>query len=273
MAVVANSRVYINAPTSTLPRYGLFSVATGPLPIPDIHAEGGGLEWQTGLCALPYGYAIDCEDYTPVAKTYLAGPTTVNADPFVLVSSLECGPVGMDEATMRRILTERMNAGAQAAIENIFSRELFGQQPGLATATGVATLTAAANVATGIGSLESWLYARYGPAGVLHIPAAYAHQIQSGGGLRWDGRKWLTAMGTSVSFGNYAGTTPLDAAPAAGHTTFYITGQVTIWQSPTDQMPTLAEALNRTTNQIDAIAERIYLLGYDCFVAGVDVTL
>ena len=272
MAVVANSRVYINAPTSTLPRYGLFSVATGPLPIPDIHAEGGGLEWQTGLCALPYGYAIDCADITPVAKTYLAGPTTVNADPFVLVSSLECGSVGMDEATMRRILTERMNAGAQAAIENIFSSELFGQAPGLANATGVATLTAATSFAGAIGALESWLYARYGPAGVIHIPATYAFQVQSGGGLRWDGRKWLTPLGTSVSFGNYSGLAPGGGAPV-GDTTFYITGQVTIWQSPTDQMPSLAEALNRSTNQVDAIAERVYLLGYDCFVAGVDVTL
>jgi hypothetical protein len=273
MAVVANSRVYIEAPTSTLPRYGLFSVANGPLPIPDQHAEGGGLEWETGLCELPYGYAIDCADLTPVAKTFDDGPTVVNADPFVLVSSLVCGSLGMDEARLRRVLGERLDAGAQGAIENIFSRELFGQAPGLATATGVATLTAAANIAAGIGALESWLYARYGPAGVIHIPAAYAHQVQQTGGLRWDGRKWVTAMGTGVSFGNYAGTTPLDAAPAAGHTTFYITGQVTIWQSPNTFITPLEAALNISTNQVNGYAERIYLLGYDCFVAGVDVTL
>lgn len=272
MAVVANSRVYIPAPTSTLPRYGLFSVANGPLPIPDQHAEGGGLEWQTGNCALPYGYLIDCADYTPVAKTFSAGPVTSTANPFVLISSLVCGSVGIDDTIIRRVLGERLDTGAQAAIENIFSSQLFGQSPGLANAAGVATLTAATSIGEAIGNLESWLYARYGSTGVIHIPAAFAHMTQQNGGLRWDGRKWVTVMGTAVSFGNYSGLAPGGGAPG-GDTTFYITGQVTIWQSAETFVTPMREALDRATNQVNAYAERVYLMGYDCFVAGVDVTI
>jgi len=272
MAVVANSRVYIPAPTSTLPRYGLFSVANGPLPIPDQHAEGGGLEWQTGLCALPYGYLIDCLDYTPVTKTFSAGPVTSTADPFVLIASLTCGSLGMDDEMLGRVLGERLDAGAQAAIENVFSSQLVGQAPGLANSAGVATLTGQTTLPAAIGTLEAWLYARYGPAGVLHIPARYAYELQSNGGLRFDGRVWRTPLGTLVSFGNYSGLAPGGGAPA-GDTTFYITGQVTIWQSPNTFITPYREALNRSTNQINAFAERVYLMGYDCFVAGVDVNV
>jgi hypothetical protein len=231
------------------------------------------LEWQTGLCELPYGYLIDCLDYTPVVKTFNPGPTTSNADPFVVISSLTCGSLGMDDEVLGRLLGERLDAGAQGAIENIFSRQQVGQAPGLSNNAGAVTLTAAATLTAGIGALESWLAARYGPAGVIHVPAVAAYQLQSQGGLRFDGRVWRTPMGTAVSFGNYAGRTTADAAPAAGHTTLYITGQVTIWQSPNTFITPFREALNRATNQVNAFAERVYLMGYDCFVAAVDVTL
>lgn len=270
MAVIANSRAYVEAPSNTAPRYGLFAAANGPFELP-AHASGGGLEYETGLCLLPYGYAINCED--PATKTYTDGVDLITGDPFAVVLAKRCGTVGMTPERWTRFLMEGLLAGEQAAVESIFSDETFDQAPGLANATGVATLAAAANVIAGIGALEAWLAARYGPVGVIHIPAVAAHQVQSGGGLRWDGSRWRTALGNIVSFGNYKGLTPAGAAPAAGHTTFYITGQVTIWRSGNVFLTPYGEAIDKATNQLYGFAEREYVIAYDCFVAGVDVTL
>jgi hypothetical protein len=270
MAVIANSRVLVEAPSLTAPRYGLFAAANGPFTLP-LHASGGGIEYETGLCLLPYGYAINCAE--PGTKTFDESIDLVTGDPFAVVLAKQCTAVGMTPQRWARFLMEGLTAGEQAAVEAIFSDETFDQAPGLANAAGVVTLAAAANVVAGIGALEEWLADLYGPPGVIHIPAVAAHQVQSGGGLRWDGSRWRTALGNIVSFGNYKGLTPAGAAPAAGHTTFYITGQVHIWRAGSVFMTPYEEALNQATNQLFGYVEREYVVAYDCFVAGVDVTL
>ena len=198
MAVIANSRVLVEAPSNTAPRYGLFAAANGPFTLPP-HASGGGIEYETGLCIMPYGYAINCAD--PETKTFDENIDRINADPFAVILAKQCTAVGMTPDRWRRFLLEGLNAGEQAAVEAIFSEELFEQSPGLANSTGVATLTAAGDPVEAIGALEAWLAARYGPAGVIHIPAVAAHQVQGNGGLRWDGNRWRTALGNIVSFG------------------------------------------------------------------------
>lgn len=270
MAVTANSRVLVPAPSNTAPRYGLFAAANGPFTLPD-HASNGGIEYETGLCLLPYGYTINCA--SPGTKTFDETIDRINGDPFAVVLAKQCTAVGMTPERWRGFLMEGLLAGEQAAVESIFSDETFDQAPGLANATGVVTLAAAANVIAGIGQLEEWLAARYGPVGVIHIPARAAHQVQASGGLRWDGSRWRTALGNIVSFGNYKGLLPNGAAPAAGHTTFYITGQVTVWRAGNVFLTPYEESLNKSTNQLYGFAEREYIVAYDCFVAGVDVTL
>ena len=157
MAVIANSRTLVEAPSITAPRYGLFAAANGPFNLP-IHAGGGGLEYETGLCLLPYGYAINCA--TPGTKTFDETVDRVNGDPFAVVLAKQCTAVGMTPERWQRFLMEGLLAGEQAAVEAIFSDETFDQAPGLANASGVATLAAAANVIAAIGALESWLAAR-----------------------------------------------------------------------------------------------------------------
>ena len=86
----------------------------------------------------------------------------------------------------------------------------------------------------------------------------------TGGGPRW---------ATSSRSVNYSGDLPDGSAPASGHTTFYITGQVHIWRAGDVFLTPYEEALNLSTNQLIGFAEREYVIAYDCFVAGVDVTL
>lgn len=271
MAVLANSRFYVDRPGALVPRYGLFNVANGPLELPP-HARSGGLEFQTAVCDLPTGYDIACPP-SDTPKTFTAGgPNLVTANPFVVRSDLECAPVGLTDAQLRQWLLERLKAGEQATVEDIFSRGTFGAAPSLQGATALA---ASGSLVRAVGLLESWLYARYGLPGVIHAPASTAAHLMAGGALVRDGNVWKTALGTLLSFGNYAGIGPAAQAPAANETYLYITGQVTVWRAPdSDVFATrLPDALNRTTNQVYGQAEREYAVAYECFAASTLTTL
>ena len=76
-----------------------------------------------------------------------------------------------------------------------------------------------------------------------------------------------------MSIGNYSGNLPNGSAPAAGHTTFYITGQMGLWREPTALIPDLGETIDRALNQWNGLAERFYVASIDEFVAGTDTTL
>lgn len=271
MAVLANSRFYVDRPGALVPRYGLFNVANGPLELPP-HARSGGLEFQSAVCDLPTGYDIACPPSDTPKTSTAGGANLITANPFVVRSDLECAPVGLTDAQLRQWLLERLKAGEQALVERIFSTGTFGSAPSLQGATDLGT---AATIPQAIGTLEAWLYARYGLPGVIHVPAAAAAYMVNGGGLVKEGNLWKTAMGTLLSFGNYAGTSPAAVNPAAGTTWIYITGQVTVWRAPDSDVFTtpLADALNRITNQVYGQAEREYAVAYECFSAAVNATL
>lgn len=264
---VTTGPVYIDRPLPSVPRYGLFNVATGPLDLP-LHARNGGLEFEASVCGLPSGYAVEClEDL--VEKGFTGGHALINADPFVVRSYLTCGAVGLTDAMLRQMLMTRLKAGEQAAVENIWSSTAFGASPGFMGA-GVVTpdCTGPGNLASAIGALEQNLYAVYGLPGVLHVPHEAAPWLSRDHLIWRDGSIWRTAAGTAVSIGNYANVSPADPGVAAAINTawIYITGQVAIWHTPDSDVyvSPLRDALNRTTNEVLAQAEREYVVAFEC---------
>jgi hypothetical protein len=255
-------------------RYGLFKVATGPLTL-EPHARGGGLQYQTALEQLPHGYATTCG---PDNITFNGTLDIVTGTPFLVVSDVSCGVLGHTEAEWQTYVMDRLTAGEQAVVENVFSQGLFGQSPSLANNPDAVTLPAALTISAGIDALEAWLYARYGPTGVLHIPiqansAVFAdyHILKDTDGIL------RTPMGTKVSFGNYANLLPNGTAPTTGDVVFYITGQVALWRSDDAFVSPYGASINKATNQIHMFAEREYVVAFEgpsgAEVAGIEVTL
>jgi hypothetical protein len=271
-------RVYVPWPNALVPRPGLFQVATGPLDLP-VRGRIGGLQYETGTCAIPDCYEVECQA-THNSKSLDNLKTTVTADPFVVYSSLLCAPVGLTDQRVHDFLYQQLAGGEQAVVESTFSQQACAQAPGLANNAAVVNLTPTPGTPVdpvkAVSLLENWLYARYGLPGVLHIPAAldaYFDFLHLG---CEDSRgNWHTRMGTKMSFGNYAGLTPAGAAPAAGETFMYITGQVAIWRTGDADLfvTSIADTLNRTTNQVTAVMEREYVVSFDCFVAAVETKL
>ncbi len=269
--------VYVPAPNPVLPRPGLFQVATGPLDLP-VHGRIGGLQYETHTCTLPVCYEVECQE-SHNTKTLTAQKSTIQGNPFVVFSNLLCAPVGLTDERVRGFLYESLVAGEQAAVENTFSLQACAQSPGLSNNAAVVNLTPAPGTpvdpvkATSL--LESWLYARYGLPGVMHIPESLSAYFANLHLVQPAGRGWITPAGTKLSFGNYAGNTPAGAAPAAGETFIYITGQVAIWRTADQYLfvTSIADTLNRTTNQVTAVMEREYVVTFDCFIAAVETKL
>jgi hypothetical protein len=273
MAVLTAPELLPVSPSATGNRYGLFTAANGPLDLPQ-HARTGGLQYESAVCVLPTGYAIAC---TPGSKTFGAGPTTITGNPFIVYASMTCGTVGHSAEELRAMMLARLKAGEQSIVEDVFSRGTVGQSPSLANNTpnlGVAAGTPI-NAAHAVALLEKALYSTYGPLGVLHIPMQAYPYLAFRNILVKDGPVWRTPMGTPISFGNYAGLTVAGAAPAAGHITFYITGATNVFRtSDTDVfINEFGSTVNLTTNQFFLVAEREYVVTYDCTGFAIDVDL
>jgi hypothetical protein len=276
--------VLIEKPTPSMPlRYGLLQAAVGPLELP-VHARNGGLRYVTSLCAEGFGYEIECiGDQNSKASEFALGTTTVTGLPFIIAATVTCGTVGFTEDEQVAFVMERLRGVEQSMLEEIFSTSTFGQSPGLITGDGIITVTGAGDTVRDVLSeLERARYCgfgandtQYGPPGYLHVAIPVLNALKQEHLVEWDGTRWRTPMGTVVSAGCYANNDPAGAAPADGVFWMYLTGQTVIWRTPDSdvQIAPVEGSLNRTTNQMMMLAEREYVVTYECGGFAKPVTL
>lgn len=274
--VATTPPVPVPKPTPSLPlRYGIFQAAVGPLDMPE-HAITGGVRYETSICGIGQGYDVKCAAPHDSKTAFWTGNgvTSVIGAPFVVLATIQCGTVGYTYEEFQALTMERLKSVEQSAVEQIFSQSTFGQSPGLITGDGIETIVGAGdNVVDVLSELERARYCggvnntnQYGPPGYLHVAIPVINYLKREHLIDFDGTRWRTAMGTVVSAGCYANNTPAGAVPADGVFWMYITGQTTIWRTPDDQVQIapVEGSLNRTTNQFLMMAEREYVVTYEC---------
>ena len=268
--------VPVAKPTSSLPlRYGIFAAANGPLDLP-VHGRNGGVHYQTALCGEGFGYEVECiDDQDSKAAAWTEnGLTTVTGLPFIVFATMQCGSVGYTNTEEEAFILERLKGVEQSVVEEVFSTSALGQGPGLVAADGITTVTGAGDsVVNVLSELERARYCgftgnltQYGPPGILHVAIPVLNALKAEHVVEWDGTRWRTPMGTVVSGGCYANNDPAGAAPADGVFWMYLTGQTTIWRTPDSdvQIAPVEGSLDRTTNQYMMLAEREYVVAYEC---------
>jgi len=268
--------VPVAKPTSSfLLRYGIFAAANGPLDLP-VHGRNGGVQYQTALCGEGFGYEIECvaEQNDKAAAWTENGMDTVTGLPFIVFATMQCGSLGYTFEEERAFILERLKGVEQSVVEELFSTSTLGQGPGLVTADGITTVTGAGDsVVDVLSELERARYCgftgnltQYGPPGILHVAIPVLNELKSQHVIEFDGTRWRTPMGTVVSGGCYANNDPAGAAPADGVFWMYLTGQTTIWRTPDSevQIAPVEGSLDRTTNQFMMMAEREYVVAYEC---------
>lgn len=254
-------------PTPSVPRrYGLLQAAVGPLELP-IHARQGGLQYVNEICGEGYGYEVECVDALDV-KTFTNGLEVVTGVPFVVYSTILCGSVGFTQDEFNAMAASRLMSVEQTVVEQVFSSGSVGQAPSLANNTPAATIIATGGVTAVdvVSELENAIYctSQYGPNAYLHMPIAVINELASQHLLTWDGTRWRTPMGSIVSAGCYSNLDPAGAAAVDGTFWIYATGQTAVWRSNDIFVAPVAGTLDRETNQQLILAEREYVVTWEC---------
>jgi hypothetical protein len=278
------------APTVTPVPYGLLSVAEQATDLGDAHWRNG-VQIQPDSCGPAQVTDARClsSGHTKVPTGSL--PTRA-ADPFAVYSYIACAPIGYGD--FAEVQTRARNAlllnegprvehtfwtgGVDAVSPHLAANAAITE--GVAGSTEVVTLqTAATVIATGVpyqeamGLLEGALASCYGGLGVIHAPRWTLDRFKLNTGVDRDGSRFRAGGGTPVAFGaGYPGTGPNGAAAAVGHAWLYATGAVRYWRSDVEfTAGSWAEAIERSVNDTVPIAERVYVIDWDCCHFAIEV--
>lgn len=265
MAAIAPPQVVTGAPRAPLP-YGLFSI---------LGFRGGEERWENGVlfegitCDPAGGIgAPDCdpEETIGLPKSLDANGSPVGeASPFTVYGHHTCSPIGGTFARAQDLANQHLQVREEARVEQALWTGDLGNVPNLSGANGYA---APVNLGTlspwrAVSLLEQELAARYGSLGVIHMSREIASRLTKEGDLVRQGGRLFTALGTPIVAGTGYASDRIVGTPAL----FGYRGEV----FSSSNRP--GDLLDRSNNDLYAVAERTYLVGFDeCAVLEVTVS-
>jgi len=279
---MAGARPIVSAPTFTPLPFGLWDVAQKPTPP---------AHWQQGVTWIdrcPVGDTTydECITVTgtgsppaPPAKEDNVVQEFRGATAFTVFAEFDCSPVGLADAAS--VAEDSLARVEHSQVEAAFWTGSAGGQPGIVLphlaadaevvdANDIVLQSAATvaitgvDVAEGLGQLEHELDQCYGGQGVIHIPR-FALPTFTASLLvqEIDGQLRTMSGNLVVVSGDYPGTSPAGAEPAAGTAWIYATGPVFAYRSDVFAT-TVRDSFDRAENTVKMIAERTYVIGYSC---------
>lgn len=261
-------QLLLTAPPAPLRPAGLFDVALGPMPFPSAPAVGGGVQYVPDTCEDDvYLYAMNCPPVSG-SKTFAPVETAISGAPFGVITSYSCLTLGysFEEAAQR--VRVRMSLHEQRAVER---RVWQGQAaPGLGVIPGLfqsaTTLAATSCVTEALALLEQTLADNGIVGGIIHArPYMAAHMATSHLIEKGPGRTFVTRRGTPVVFGEgYNGTGPQGQATTATTEYMYASGRVLIWEDAEVAIPSPEQVLNRGTNTLNLVGEKVFAAVVEC---------
>lgn len=293
---MANGRALVATPPFTPRPFGLWSV------IQDRSATGE-KHWRMGVtydvwcpaAGTTYDPCVAVSGVSGVGAVGLppvkAATTTYSrrdATPFTVVEEIDCSAPAFYQSA-QALATDALTRSEMRQVERAFATGLVGGQvaafPHLAASiqlnqdgsmlqSAATTLTATpVDVVEAFARLESALASCYDGVGVIHIPVAVLEIAAANALLERSGPQLRTAGGQLVAVGaGYPGTAPDGITPAAGVVWIYATGAMFGYRSEIFVHDPV-QALDRNVNTVKMIAERTYLLGWDCCHFAVPVSL
>jgi hypothetical protein len=285
----------VSSPRYTPGLFGLFSVAQSA-PSVDPHWQMG-VTWEP-LCGSIGALANPCLS-PPVSGGFTKVPTSTRsmrgALPFTVYQFIDCGVVGNYDRVEADTL-ELLKRYEQQMVERVFATGTANGVTGIIyphlgattqVVDGLEILQPAATVVTGaafdiitsLGRLEAALGGCYDGQGVIHMTPAVAElalayflieRVASGP----NGTPALqTRQGNWVVVGSgYPGSSPAGVT-TAGTEWMYATGAVFYYRADAKATSRPSESVNRSINDMVYIAERTYVVGWDCCLYASPVNL
>lgn len=245
--------------------YGLFSVLV-PRATADGHWQNG-VQWETLTCAPASGVGQPCppegEEQTGLPKNLDTGAGELGeADAFTIYGSYSCTPVGhtLDYAQDRA--EEHLQTREEARVEQAI---WTGDLDNVGFAEGAVQVAAGVSLVRAVAALEQWLAENYGSQGVIHMTREAATVATAAQVLVVKGSALTTVLGTPVvAGGGYPGTGPAGQDPADGSTYLYATPALLGYRSEVfPGSDPVSAGFARDTNDLTAVAERTYVVGWD----------
>lgn len=259
--------VNVDAPARPPGRFGLFSVAN-VVPAPEARFQAG-VEFDSLPCGPAEGVSGACVDVETVVLGALGSNIdTVRALPFAVYGWYNCSAFGHPITEAEARARAHLAAGEERAVERAIHAGDLDNQPSFATAVDL-TPTGGASMATGIGILEGFIGAEYGGVGVIHMPRRAFSRAQ--GHVTREGQHLETKLGNYVVAGGGYDIAQ-DATLDAGNAVLHATAVPVIRRSDVFATPDADFRPNRR-NDVVAVAQRVYVVGWECFTVRVTVSL
>lgn len=268
--------VLLMEPPPAPPRqYGLFDVALGPMPMPRVEAQGGGVMYVPDTCEDDvFLYAINCPPVSG-SKTFSLVEPAISGTPFGVVTSYVCSAQGFSFGEAEARVRTRMMLREQRAVERrVWQGTPLGGLGGMAGLfQSATTLSASGCVTEAVEQLEQALADNGIVGGIIHArPGMSAHLSQAHLIERGPGRQITTKLGTPVAFGQgYNGTGPAGQAVTTDVEYMYASGRVLIWGSELF-IPPPEQTFDKPTNQMYLVGEKVYVVIVECGVWTTAVT-
>jgi hypothetical protein len=252
MVLTAPAR--IQAPAVALPKGGLLAVAD----VIDVGADSRaafGFDYYSYLCGDGGLYAAPCGQVTgPTFDTEktLEGGELVTAYPFAVYAGVDCDLFGRDEygpAARNKLtgLEERLVGQAFQEIVNANLTPITVPVPVAASYSPSDVILAA------VASLEQYAGRNYAGLPVLHLSRTQTAVLAAAN---------YVVVNVDGSLQTVQGT-PIANSPGYEEFVPWITGAVHIWRTPIE----VHSVDSVMTNTAQGLAERIYSVAVDCFVA------
>lgn len=286
MAIAPRGFVVKSPRCNQPPKYGLLS-SIDPISPSDPHWMASGIEWEDFICGPAIDAFIDqCPPATGYTKPADRSQQFCHAEPFVVVGSYDCGPVGRPAGEAFEVARQRLLTWESYRVENVLwtgiTQDGEGVSPSFAFGNEDCEIVAedlspagAIDPVSAVALLEAALGEQVSCGGTLHIPYGLMAYLAANHLLIKDGDELYSPTGFKIVAGHgYPGSGPDNTAADAGETWIFATGPMIIARSNVMMVPdTIGESVDRLINNVTVRAERMYSIGFSCALLGVRVAL
>lgn len=285
------ARQEVTPPGFTPSQYGLLAMATDATASAPDHWELG-VNWREvcpggGRTYPSCPTSVSGEPRSEgVPKIEIDEVEIRGATPFTVYERISCSPVGWAEDGLQDLAERALNRVSSFQAERAFatgtagsgadeagvvhphlqSDALLFDDDGRTVLDQEATVVNAAAVdpVQAFVNLEQALAECYHGEGYIHVPAGYGSALLSEDLIRLVSGRYRSSNNHTVVLGDgYPGDAPDGTEPPVGQAYFYATGQVWYYRSGIRSFP-LDETLDREDNTVHALAERTYVIAYEC---------
>lgn len=212
-----------------------------------------------------------------------------SADPFVVVGSYECPPVGRPAGEAFEIARKRLLIWESHQVEETLWTGIVDSGTGLTTITPSFAFgnpdcdilpvdinpAGALDAVAAISAIEEALGDIVACGGIIHVPAELLAYLVRFNLARLENGIYYSPNGLKIIAGDgYPGSGPANVDAAAGETWIFATGPLVVVRSNVYNTPeNLPEAVDRNINNVTVRAERFYAIGFSCVLLAIRVCL